>query len=73
MYNFIILSKSTKSSEHLSEKDTDLHSFKRGKINFEEPWNSSFLKLTEEEWKELEEKGKLTKTEIVKKTTFISK
>lgn len=73
MYNFIVLSKSNKSSEHLEEKDSNLHSFRRGKINFEEPWNSRFIELTEEEWKELNDKGEIVKTTIETITTKVQK
>lgn len=71
MYKYKVISKHTKSEEHLEDKVLELNSAEAGKIDFNEPWNSKFIELTESEWKELAENGKLTKTEIVKKTTYI--
>lgn len=72
MYKYKVISKHTKTSEHLEDKILELNSAEEGKMDFNKPWDSKFLNLTESEWKELFEKGELIKTEVVKKTTFIS-
>lgn len=72
MYKYKVISKHTKTSEHLEDNLSELNSAEEGKMDFNEPWNSKFLDLTESEWKDLIEKGKIVKTEMVKKTTFIS-
>lgn len=73
MYSFKVISKNTKSSEHLENKVSELNSSQTGIINFEQPWNSKFIDLTESEWKELNKNGKIVKTNIEKTTIFVEK
>ena len=71
MYSFKVISKNTKSSEHLENKVSELNSSQTGIINFEQPWNSKFIDLTESEWKELNKNGKIVKTNIETKSILI--
>lgn len=73
MYSFKVVSKNTKSSEHLADKISELNSSQTGVINFEQPWNSQFINLTESEWTDLNKNGKIVKTNIEKTTIFVEK
>jgi hypothetical protein len=72
MYTFEKLKVVEDSNKHLTEK-FKCHSYQTGRINFSEPWNSDFVELSEENWKELNKNGELTLTKITTETIKLTK
>jgi hypothetical protein len=73
MYKLEILSKVTDSTTHLENNVVDLTAKEEKTINFEKPWLSSFINLSESQWKELNENGKLEFTTVETKTFRLNK
>jgi hypothetical protein len=73
MYRLKKLTSLNKSENHLEDNISNLSSKEEKSIDFEKPWLSSFIHLSEAQWKELNENGRLkytftetTTVEIVK-------
>jgi hypothetical protein len=73
MYRIKKLTSLNNSENHLEDNISNLYSKEEKIINFEKPWLSSFINLSESQWKELNINGRLkftytetTTVEIVK-------